>query len=252
MSNLTYNEKQILESLLGMEGGIVLNFSNNSMALFFKDELGINIYDPKYLLGSESKANYMRGYWQIEDDNSVGVLIFRLIEYVKNQILLGKLNKNSFPDNLIFASEKIASKLTGMTHQKAEIKLKATFSDGNISIILQKDVFNHVQTLLDGGYYFNAVEEAYKIVRKKLKNVTGKEKATEGFNEANQVKIFGHLPVDEVEKDFFEGVKFLHMAVQFLRNEKAHVPAYEIDHNLALHYIALASLAYDLIDKKSS
>ena len=39
------------------------------------------------------------------------------------------------------------------------------------------------------------------------------------------------------------------MAIQFFRNEKAHTPAYEIDKNLAIHYIVLASLAYDLISR---
>ena len=39
------------------------------------------------------------------------------------------------------------------------------------------------------------------------------------------------------------------MAIQNLRNEKAHTPAKSIDKNLAIHYIVLASLAYDLIDR---
>lgn len=39
------------------------------------------------------------------------------------------------------------------------------------------------------------------------------------------------------------------MAIQNLRNEKSHTPAKDMDKNLALHYIVLASLAYDLIDK---
>jgi len=39
------------------------------------------------------------------------------------------------------------------------------------------------------------------------------------------------------------------MAIQKLRNEKSHKPAEDIDKNLAIHYIVLASLAYDLIDK---
>jgi len=40
------------------------------------------------------------------------------------------------------------------------------------------------------------------------------------------------------------------MAIQKLRNEKAHTPAMIVDKNLAIHYIVLASLAYDLIDKE--
>lgn len=127
---------------------------------------------------------------------------------------------------------------------------EATISNNQINIILQKEVFSHVKKLLNDGHYFNAVEESYKIVREKLKSITGKEKAHEAFNENNYTTIFGHKAKDDVEKDFFEGVKFLHMAIQKLRNEKAHTPANELDKNLAIHYIVLASLAYDLITRK--
>jgi uncharacterized protein (TIGR02391 family) len=127
---------------------------------------------------------------------------------------------------------------------------EASISDSHISIFLQKEVFSHVGKLLNDGYYFNAVEESYKIVREKLKYITGKERAHEAFNKENYITIFGREPKDDVEKDFFEGVKFLHMAIQKLRNEKAHTPAKEMDKNLAIHYIVLASLAYDLINRK--
>ncbi|EKE11836.1 MAG: hypothetical protein ACD_15C00016G0011 [uncultured bacterium] len=126
---------------------------------------------------------------------------------------------------------------------------EANINDDNISIILRKEVFSHVKDLLNNEHYFNAVEESYKIVREKLRDITGKEKAHEAFAEINYNKIFGHDIKNEAEKDFFEGVKFLHMAIQKLRNEKAHTPANKIDKNLAIHYIVLASLAYDLIDR---
>jgi len=64
--------------------------------------------------------------------------------------------------------------------------------------------------------------------------------------------IFGHEATNESEKNFFEGVKFLHMAIQFLRNEKAHTPAKSMNKNLAIHYISLASLAYDLISRNNT
>jgi len=41
-----------------------------------------------------------------------------------------------------------------------------------ISIALQKEIFNHVKELLTSGNYFHAIEEAYKIVREKLKSIT--------------------------------------------------------------------------------
>ncbi len=143
----------------------------------------------------------------------------------------------------------ILDKLKSGLNQGAENISEASFSDETISIVLHKEVFSHVKGLLESKHYFNAVEEAYKIVREKLRSITGKEKAHEWFKEENYEVIFWHMPKNQAEKDFFEGVKFLHMAIQNLRNEKAHTPANELDKNLAIHYIVLASLAYDLINR---
>ncbi|GIW67959.1 MAG: hypothetical protein KatS3mg096_827 [Candidatus Parcubacteria bacterium] len=249
MANLSTNEKQILEKLFQMEHGYVLNFSDRTMGEFFRDEVGVDIYAEKYNYASGSKANRMRGFWLKADNKLVGKSIIKLIEYIETQILIDGLNKSDFPSSRIEAARAIAERLLG-EKIRVENKSQATYKDGNINIELQKDIFNHVQKLLNNGHYFNAVEEAYKVVRKKLKEVSGKERATDAFNSMNYKKIFGHEPRDEAEKDFFEGVKFLHMSIQFLRNEKAHTPARDLDKNLAIHYIALASLAYDLITKK--
>lgn len=147
----------------------------------------------------------------------------------------------------IFSFEK--SKPRWSHIEEKQIKTEANFDDNTISIVLNKDVFSHIKELLKSWHYYNAVEESYKIVRAKLKSITWKEKAHEWFEKENYEIIFWHKPIDEAEKDFFEWVKFLHMAIQNLRNEKSHTPAKEIDKNLAIHYIVLASLAYDLIDK---
>lgn len=129
------------------------------------------------------------------------------------------------------------------------VSVQASFNVDAITIKINEYILKHVKTLLETGHYFNAVEESYKIVREKLKSITGKEKAHEAFKDDNYTLIFGHEAKNEAEKDFFEGVKFLHIAIQKLRNEKAHTPANEIDKNLAIHYIVLASLAYDLISR---
>jgi len=246
---LSTPDKQILEKLFQMGGGYVLNFSDRTMKEFFRDDIGLDIYNQKYNYASGSKANRLRGLWTEADDKIVGKSISKLIEYIENQILLDNLKQTDFPADRMNAAKEIAAKLLG-AKTREETKSQATFKNGNISIALQKEVFNHVQKFLNSGHYFNAVEEAYKIVREKLKDITGKEKATDAFNNSNYEKIFGHKPQNDTEKDFFEGVKFLHMAIQFLRNEKAHTPARDLDKNLAIHYISLASLAYDLIARK--
>ncbi len=249
MANLSTIDKQILEKLFQMESGYVLNFSDRTMAEFFKDDLDIDIYSNKYDYASGSKANRMRAFWSIEENNLVGECVLKLINYIENQSLLGTLNINSFPENLMGRGRQIGDNLLKKTSSIVATKSIASFSDGDINISLQKEIFTHVEQLLEDGHFFTAVEEAYKIVRLKLKEVSGKERATDAFASSNYEAIFGKVASTEAEKDFYEGVKFLHMAIQFLRNEKAHTPASSLDKNLAIHYIALASLAYDMINK---
>ncbi len=250
MATFTTIDKQILEKLFQMSSGYVLNFSDRTMGEFFRDDVGINIYSDKYNYGSGSKANRLRGLWLNEDNMIVGKSILKLIEYIESQILIDNLKKADFPEERMKRGKEIGERLVDRKVAVIENKAVASFKNGNINIVLQKEIFDHVQQLLDNGHYFNAVEEAYKIVRKKLRDISGKEKATDAFSSSNHERIFGHQATDAVESDFFEGVKFLHMAIQFLRNEKAHTPARDLDKNLAVHYIALASLAYDLINRK--
>jgi len=249
MTNFGTIDKQILEKLFQMEGGGVLNFTYRTIEEFFNDDLSIHIFDEKYNYASGSKANRMRGFWKVADSKTISRSILKLIEYIESQILIDNFKNEDFPKDRINAGKNIGKKLLGNLIDKNEIKTEAEITNGNISIILQKDVFSHVQDLLRDKHYFNAVEEAYKIVRHKLKEITGKEKAHEAFKSENYSAIFGHEAKNDAEADFFEGVKFLHMAIQKLRNEKSHTPAQKIDKNLAIHYIVLASLSYDLINR---
>ena len=125
-----------------------------------------------------------------------------------------------------------------------------TLENNQIILYINTELYNHISEFLENEDYFHAVEEAYKFVREKLKELTWEEKATEVFKkEENIEKIFGQKPNNSVQEDFVKGVKFIHMWVQYLRNEKVHSLAKKIDKNEALHYIALASLAYELISK---
>ncbi len=250
MAKLTTVEKQVLETLFQMGGGYVLDFSDRTIDEFFKNDLKLTGFRKKFHYASGSKANCMRRFWIKADDKVVGKSIRKLVDYIETHVSLGDFKREDFPSERTTSAREIAQRLSGRKPNKVSDKSKATFRKGNINIELQREIFDHVQKLLNDGYYFHAVEEAYKVVRKKLKNITGKERAHEAFSESNLETIFGHKPKNDAEKDFFEGVKFLHMAVQFLRNEKAHTPAGDLDKNLAIHYIALASLAYDLISRK--
>ncbi len=117
MATLTTNEKQVLEKLFQMNGGSVLNFTNRTIEEFFRDDVGIGIYDNRYNYASGSKANRMRGFWQVASDALVGKSIQKLTEYIENQILIEQLKKEDFSQELIKRAREIANRLLGFKSQ---------------------------------------------------------------------------------------------------------------------------------------
>ncbi len=119
--------------------------------------------------------------------------------------------------------------------------------ENSLNIILEKELFEHIQKLLKSEHYFEAIIESYKFCIAKLTQITGEEQAHKAFSENNYTKIFGKMHQTQIEKNYFEGVKFLHMAIQQFRNEKSHQTSHPIDKNIAFQYIILANLAFKLI-----
>jgi hypothetical protein len=111
MANLSTKDKLYLEKLFQMGGGYVLDFSNRTMEEFFRDNVGINIYDEAYAYASGSKANYMRGFWLVADNSLVGNSILELISYIRTKVLLDEFKADDFKDGLIQECENIAKRL---------------------------------------------------------------------------------------------------------------------------------------------
>lgn len=85
MSDLTRIEKRRLEKFFGMEGGYVMDFSNRTFSEFIYESLRIEIYDDKYDYGSGSKANRLRGFWQVENNYNVGKLTRAILDFWKEE-----------------------------------------------------------------------------------------------------------------------------------------------------------------------
>jgi hypothetical protein len=77
MSDLTYLEKCKFESLLDMDGGYVLNFSDRTFNDLFLDSIGLDV-NSRY---KGSKANRLRGFWRQESNSIVGKLMGDMLEY---------------------------------------------------------------------------------------------------------------------------------------------------------------------------
>ncbi|MEI2826892.1 MAG: TIGR02391 family protein [Dermatophilaceae bacterium] len=259
MANLDNTTKLKLESLLSTSGGYVLDLSNAAFADFVQTSIGIHPYE-KY--GSDlSKAKLLRVIWEREPNASVCRLNLDLLEHMRVTRLLAN-------DVLSEAEETLRRELVDQFAEQAEERsmrsdagapvtftTEASVTANKIQIEIHDDIYDHIGQYLATGDFFHAVEESYKLVREKLREVTGHEKASDVFNNsaqnvAHSKALFGKAtPATAAEADFFRGIGYLHLGVQHLRNEKAHTPASPIDPNLAIHYIALASLAYDLITR---
>jgi hypothetical protein len=80
MNGLTHIDKQKLERELGMGSGYVLDFSNRTFEEFFREVVGVQIYDSYYDYGSGSKANRMRAFWRVATDKQLIRLFKGLLE----------------------------------------------------------------------------------------------------------------------------------------------------------------------------
>lgn len=81
MSDLSGIEKAKLEKFFEMGGGYVLDFTNRSFTEFFFEHAKVDIYRSTYTVYGGSKANLLRGYWNVEDNVRVGKIILKLLEY---------------------------------------------------------------------------------------------------------------------------------------------------------------------------
>jgi hypothetical protein len=66
MTNIRSIDMLFLDDLFEMRGGYVLNFSDRTFAAFFREELDLEIDDPKWAVQGGSKGKRMRYFLQTE------------------------------------------------------------------------------------------------------------------------------------------------------------------------------------------
>lgn len=98
MADLNFTEKKLLEKLLEMESGYVLDFSNRTFQEFVFDSIGVDIYEEKYDYRSGSKANRLRRFWEVETNYNVGLLLENLLDYYNMHVKDPEQNKSLIED----------------------------------------------------------------------------------------------------------------------------------------------------------
>ena len=81
MANLSFNEKQLIETVFGLRTGYVLDFNNREFKDFMNDVVPYDIYQRYPGL---SKAKMLRRFIEDESDVYVGKMIVLLINYMKS------------------------------------------------------------------------------------------------------------------------------------------------------------------------
>lgn len=113
---------------------------------------------------------------------------------------------------------------------------------------LHSEIQVKCSSLYNTRAYAEAVEKGFKVVRDRLRQLTGFETGSEAFGKG-RLHIKG-AAAPNVEKDFNEAVKFLTMAIDQFRNEKSHSSDAKIDDPARVQeYLALSSLAMNLLEQ---
>lgn len=113
---------------------------------------------------------------------------------------------------------------------------------------LHPKIVTKCKKLFNDGSYPEAVEKSFKVVRDRLRELSGYEKGSDAFGRGH-IYIKGSS-AKNVDEDFQAGVKFLTMAIDMFRNEKSHTSDGNInDSHLALEYLHMSSLAMNFLDR---
>ena len=110
-SPFNYQENIIIEKIFEMDDGYVLGFSNRTFQDFVYKSMGIDIYDKKYEFRSGSKANRLRGFWEVETNYNISILVGHLLEYWKTSKLTRNEELSQVEENLYNECQKIITRL---------------------------------------------------------------------------------------------------------------------------------------------
>jgi uncharacterized protein (TIGR02391 family) len=134
-----------------------------------------------------------------------------------------------------------------------QLEMKIKSGSKTISVIkspltnLHPHIYSKCHELYEKKAYAEAVEKSFKVVRDRLRKITGYETGAEAFGKG-KLHIKG-AAAQNVDQDFNDAVKFLTMAIDRFRNEKSHTSDAKIDDPIrACEYLKVSSLAMNLLE----
>lgn len=104
MANLSFIDKQLIEDVLQMGGGYVLDFSNRTFDEFMTEVIGESIYAKYEYM---SKANLLRRFIKDYPDAYIGKMIILAINYMRSKNLVTQANESKVNELLSFGQSKL-------------------------------------------------------------------------------------------------------------------------------------------------
>lgn len=213
MAKLDYKILNILEEILEMKSGYILDFSNNSFQRFIKGIINVDIYADKGYEEYCSKANKLRQVLETESNDKVSKLILALVDYYEDYKLKNKklteydkkkikqlkeaaiaLNKNKEENIAVY--EELEDKIKTISTRNATFNQMAT--DEKL-----KEIGNLIEYLLkDNGKFITLDYETNSAGFLSEENVKGLRKKIQCFRHSSKESIIERKSFNEQQKEF--------------------------------------------------
>ncbi len=145
MSSLNHIDILKLETIFGMGGGYVMNFTNQSFQSFISKSVKVNIYSDRYSAMGDSKAKRLRVLWDYDGDITVGKLTEDMLKLLEAEYKINNnlqnLNKELFDDCL-----QVAHRLQGKVESTTTVEdfLKIEVDEISIELLRLDDAISTI------------------------------------------------------------------------------------------------------------
>jgi hypothetical protein len=196
MVDLKRSEWRVLDDAFEMHSGYVLDFYNRTLAEFFEDEFGIEIYDEKYSFKGTSKANRLRAFVEIEDPHVVAHVLRALWDY-RNRLELKREtnNDNELSDRFFSVLEKVEGG-SSIPRTNALEKFKSDFTLEELIAAIDRDI--------QAGRPAAALDRLHTYCMKKFAHLLQKRGEVVGLGDPLQSRVGKYIKMIENERELRE------------------------------------------------
>jgi hypothetical protein len=200
MADLSYADKRIIEKLMGMGSGYVLDFSNRTFEEFVYDAIGINIYESKYDFESGSKANRLRAFFKLDSNYRVGTLLEAFCEYWNSQVGLYSSTFDSNDQYLCDKCKEIAIRLKQDSIIEEIEVIREDVNDKDITLLAKS-----IRESIEKNEPEVALDRLHTYCMKFFRNLCDKHKIEYASGETLNA-IFGKYVKYIISTDYVESI----------------------------------------------